>query len=176
LNILGRVVQLAEAAAVFARYLDPASNRRSDFGPDVLALIEQGRLISGADYVNAQRLRRVLSAEFARVWDNVDCLIAPVTPVLPPRIGEMTVMVNGIAEDVRTVCTRLARPINVLGWPALAMPCGFSPQGPAGGLPIGLQWIAAPWREDMLFRAAAQLEGALDLVGRRPIQPGGDGF
>jgi aspartyl-tRNA(Asn)/glutamyl-tRNA(Gln) amidotransferase subunit A len=163
LNVEGRVVQLSEASAIFVRHM----NRRADFGADVLALIEQGRLIPAVDYVNAQRLRSVLARDFAQVWTNVDGLIAPVTPVLPPRIGEISVMINGVAEDVRIACTRLARPLNVLGWPALAMPCAFS----RSGLPIGMQWIAAPWREDLLFRAGAALEDALGLTGRRPAFP-----
>ncbi len=142
----------------------------------MLALVEQGRLIPATDYVNAQRLRRVLAAEFASIWANLDCLIAPVTPVLAPRIGEMSVAINGVAEDVRIACTRLARPINVLGWPALAMPCGFSRSGVALGLPIGLQWIAAPWREDFLFRVGAAVEDALGLAGCSPAGLGSDCF
>jgi aspartyl-tRNA(Asn)/glutamyl-tRNA(Gln) amidotransferase subunit A len=160
LNVVGRVVQLSEASAVLVQYL----NRRADFGPDVLALIEQGRLIPATDYVNAQRSRSVLAGDFAQIWANVDCLIAPVTPVLPPRIGQMSVIVNGTPEDVRIACTRLARPLNVLGWPTLAMPCGFS----RSGLPIGMQWIAAPWQEDLLFRVGAALEEALGPAGRHP--------
>jgi aspartyl-tRNA(Asn)/glutamyl-tRNA(Gln) amidotransferase subunit A len=157
LNVAGRVIQLSEASAIFERHLA----RRSDFGADVLALIEQGRLIPATDYVNAQRLRRTLARDFAQVWTGLDCLIAPVTPVLPPLIGEMSVTINSANEDVRIACTRLARPVNVLGWPALAMPCARS----KSGLPIGMQLIGAPGREDVLLRLGASLEGALGLVG-----------
>jgi len=153
LNVVGRVIQLSEASAIFERYLA----RREDIGDDVLALIEQGRLIPATDYVNAQRLRRALARDFAKVWTEVDCLIAPVTPVLPPSIGEMSVTINGASEDVRIACTRLARPLNVLGWPALAMPCGRS----KSDLPIGMQLIGPPGREDVLLRVGAALEDAL---------------
>jgi aspartyl-tRNA(Asn)/glutamyl-tRNA(Gln) amidotransferase subunit A len=71
----------------------------------------------------------------------------------------MTVRINGAEEDVRLASTRLTRPFNVLGWPALAMPCGFS----AAGLPIGLQLVAPPHREDTLFCAGAALEDALNV-------------
>jgi Asp-tRNA(Asn)/Glu-tRNA(Gln) amidotransferase A subunit family amidase len=56
------------------------------------------------------------------------------------------------------------RPFNVLGWPALAMPCGFSD----AGLPIGLQLVAGPGNEGVLFRAGAALEDALAGYGKRP--------
>jgi aspartyl-tRNA(Asn)/glutamyl-tRNA(Gln) amidotransferase subunit A len=155
LNTAGRVIQLAEGATVWQRYRD----RREDFGEDVFALLQQGLLIPATDYLDAQRVRRMLARDFARIWTGLDCLIAPVTAITAPRIGETVVRVNGTEEDSRMASTRLCRPFNVLGWPALAMPCGFSKQG----LPIGLQLVAPPDREDTLFRAGAALEDALNL-------------
>jgi aspartyl-tRNA(Asn)/glutamyl-tRNA(Gln) amidotransferase subunit A len=155
LNTVGRLIQLAEASTVWRRY----QNRREDFGPDVFALLQQGLLLPATDYIDAQRVRRLLAEEFARIWESLDCLIAPVTAITAPKIGEMAVQINGAEEDVRLASTRLTRPFNVLGWPALAMPCGFS----AAGLPIGLQLVAPPDREDTLFRAGAALEDALNV-------------
>lgn len=155
LNTVGRLIQLAEASTVWRRYRD----RREDFGSDVFGLLQQGLLIPAADYLDAQRVRRMLAQEFAKIWSSLDCLLAPVTAVTAPRIGEMAVKINGSDEDVRMASTRLTRPFNVLGWPALAMPCGFS----RTGLPIGLQLIAPPHREDTLFRAGAALEDALSV-------------
>jgi aspartyl-tRNA(Asn)/glutamyl-tRNA(Gln) amidotransferase subunit A len=155
LNTVARLVLLAEASAVFARYLD----RRGDFGSDVLALIEQGRLIPATDYIDAQRVRRMLAGEFSKVWTNLDCLITPATPFPAPKIDATT---NSAA--IRVATTRLVRPFNALGWPALALPCGFS----GGGLPIGLQLVGAPRQEDTLFQAGAAIEDALGLMGRHP--------
>ena len=59
--------------------------------------------------------------------------------------------------DHRPETTRLTRPFNLLGWPALSLPCGVS----AEGLPIGVQLVAAPGGEDVLFRAGAAIEAAL---------------
>ncbi|MCX6638637.1 MAG: amidase, partial [Acidobacteria bacterium] len=70
LNAVGRVILLSEASALMERHLA----RREDFGADVLALLDQGRLIPATDYINAQRLRRVLIDEFRGVWKKVDCL------------------------------------------------------------------------------------------------------
>jgi len=160
LNVIGRVVQLAEVTGLLAPYL----NRRRDFGPDVLALVEQGRLIPATDYVNAQRARRLLTRDFSKIWMHLDCLMTPATPMTAPRIGEMSVGFGTINEDVRSAATRLARPFNVLGWPALALPCGFSHEG----LPIGLQLVAPPRQEDTLLQAGAALEDALGVAGRQP--------
>jgi len=76
----------------------------------------------------------------------------------------MTVSFGSVTEDVRTAATRLVRPFNVLGWPALALPCGFS----SAGLPIGLQLVGPPQQEDTLLQAGAALEDALGIAGRRP--------
>jgi len=160
LNVVGRIAQLSEVSALLARYLE----RRADFGPDVLTLVEQGRLIPATDYLNAQRLRRVLARDFSRIWTHLDCVMTPATAITAPKIGEMTVSFGSVTEDVRTAATRLVRPFNVLGWPALALPCGFS----SAGLPIGLQLVGPPQQEDTLLQAGAALEDALGIAGRRP--------
>jgi len=116
-------------------------------------------LISATDYLDAQRVREMLARDFAKVWMSVDCLLTPVTAIAAPRIGETTVPINGFEEDVRLASTRLTRPFNVLGWPALSMPCGFT----INRLPIGLQIVAPRNREDTLFRLGAPLEDALAL-------------
>jgi aspartyl-tRNA(Asn)/glutamyl-tRNA(Gln) amidotransferase subunit A len=153
LNAVGRLTLLVETATVWRRYL----NRSQDFGADVLAGIQQGSLISGADYLDAQRLRSVLAKEFVKVWEHVDLLLTPATPTTAPKIGEMNIEIDGVTEDVRLASTRLVRPFNVLGWPALAMPCGKS----SAGLPIGLQLVAAANHDNDLLAAGAALEECL---------------
>jgi aspartyl-tRNA(Asn)/glutamyl-tRNA(Gln) amidotransferase subunit A len=153
LNAAGRLTLLVETATVWRRYL----NRSQDFGADVLAGIQQGSLIPGADYLDAQRLRSVLAKEFDKVWEHVDLLLTPATPTTAPKIGEMNIEIDGVTEDVRLASTRLVRPFNVLGWPALAMPCGKS----SAGLPIGLQLVAAANHDNDLLAAGAALEECL---------------
>ncbi len=156
-NAIGRVILLAEASAVFTRHLDD----RSSFGEDVFALLQQGRLIAATEYVNAQRLRRLKCEEFRAVWREADVLITPATPFAAPRIGETTVEVGGRQEDVRLASTRLVRGFNVLGLPAISIPCGKD----AAGLPLGMQIIAPPFKETRLLRIAAALEDALGFHG-----------
>jgi aspartyl-tRNA(Asn)/glutamyl-tRNA(Gln) amidotransferase subunit A len=160
LNTLGRIILLSEAAATMERYV----HRRANFGPDVLALLDQGRLLPATDYINAQRVRRVLLQEFQSVWKQVDCLLTPTTPTSAPKIGQSTINLDG-EEDVRIASTRLVRGVNVLGLPALSLPCGFD----EAGMPMGLQIIGPSFQEALILRVGAALEDALNLTQRHPV-------
>ena len=76
---------------------------------------------------------------------------------LKEKIGEMTVSFGSVTEDVRTAATRLVRPFNVLGWPALALPCGLA----EAGLPASVQLVAPPDEDAFVLAAGAALERAL---------------
>jgi len=153
LNTAGLTILLSEAAAVHQAQL----HRRGDFGADVLALLDQGSLIPAADYVNAQRQRKVLVGEFHKLFRDIDCLFTPATPITAPRIGQTTITLDGAQYDTRMLTTRFARGVNVLGFPALSIPCGES----SDGLPIGLQIIARPFEETLLLAIGEALESAL---------------
>jgi len=164
LNATARTIQLPEALAAWKAYL----RHREDFGADVLALLDQGREVRAVDYLDAQRQRRGMGREFAKLWDQVDCIFTPATPMPAPKIGQMEVRMAGATEEVRTAATRLTRGMNALGLPALSMPCGFT----KSGLPIGLQIIAPARAEDILLRVAAAVEDALGVSSRRPPATG----
>jgi len=149
LNAAGRVILLAEASALYAPYL----HRREDFGPDVLSLLDQGRLVPAIDYVNAQRIRKMLADDFHALFKTIDCLFTPATATTAPLIGQKEVEIDGEMQDSRLANTRLVRGINVLGFPALAIPCGES-----GGLPIGLQIVGRPLEENLLLAMGEGLE------------------
>ena len=147
INVISRVILMSEASALMEPYL----HRRGDFGADVLALFDQGRLLSATDYVNAQRLRRVYQREWAGLWNDIDCIFTPTAPIVAPKIGETQVDVGGVMEDVRLASTRFVRSINVLGMPAISIPL------PVSGLPVGLQIVGKPFGE-------AELIGIADAV------------
>jgi aspartyl-tRNA(Asn)/glutamyl-tRNA(Gln) amidotransferase subunit A len=149
INAVARVILLAEASAL----MEPHLEQRDQFGADVLALLDQGRLIPATDYVNAQRLRRKMQREFNALWSRVDCLFTPTTPITAPRIGETGTAIRGESEDVRLATTRLVRALNGLGLPAVSIPCGSDRHG----LPIGLQIIGKPFAEALILRAAQAL-------------------
>ncbi len=143
LNTVGRVILLAEASTALQPFLD----RRAEFGSDVLTLLEQGRHVAATDYIDAQRLRRLCQARWRQVWDEVDVVFTPTTPVQAPLIGQS--QVDG--EDVRMVSTRFVRPFNVLGIPALSIPLSTS------DLPVGLQLAGPPGREPELLSLADRI-------------------
>ena len=152
LNVAARVILLAEASAIH----EPFLSRREDFGSDVLALLDQGRLVPATDYVNAQRIRKMLVAEFHALFSEIDCLFTPTTPTTAPLIGQQQVQLGGRLMDTRLAATRLVRGINALGFPALSMPCGTSHDG----LPIGLQIVGRPFEERLLLALGQALEAA----------------
>jgi aspartyl-tRNA(Asn)/glutamyl-tRNA(Gln) amidotransferase subunit A len=153
MNAAARTIQWGETASLYERHRNP-----SLFGADVWTLLQQGRLVNAADYVTAQKLRTVFRQKFNRVWETVDLLATPATPITAPRTNEDKVDIDGYFEDARIASTRMARAINLIGEPAISIPCGYSKHG----LPIGLQLIAAPFRDAWLLRAGQSLEKALD--------------
>ncbi len=152
INVTQIVIQLAEVSAVYTSERDA-----SRFSPPTWSLLEQGRLIQATEYVNAQRLRSIFRREFNAVWQQVHVIAVPVTPVTAPLMTDNTVNINGVDEDVRMASTRFMRTANLLGDPALAMPCGRS----KAGLPIGLQLIGPPFSEPLMLRVAGTLEAVL---------------
>lgn len=160
LNAVGRVILMSEASAVFERY----GNRREEFGADVRTLFDQGALLAATDYVNAQRLRRQFRDAFLGLFGGIDVLVTPTTPTVAKRIGETTIRVGGVEEDFRLATTRMVRGINVLGFPAVSIPCGFG----EAEMPIGLQLIARPFAERVLLQAAAALEDATEFHLQTP--------
>jgi aspartyl-tRNA(Asn)/glutamyl-tRNA(Gln) amidotransferase subunit A len=158
LNDVGRIILLAEASALYQPYF----SRREDFGADVLALLDQGRLVPATDYINAQRIRKMLVSEFCALFSTIDCLLTPTTPTTAPLIGQKQVELDGEMVDTRLATTRLVRGVNVLGFPALSMPCGQS----AEGLPIGVQMIARPFEEHLLLVLGEALELELSRATR----------
>jgi aspartyl-tRNA(Asn)/glutamyl-tRNA(Gln) amidotransferase subunit A len=140
INVVGRVIQLSEASAAMSPYL----GRRTEIGADVMSLLDQGRLIAATDYVNALRLRRIYQARWSELWKEVDLIFTPCLPIEAPRVGQTSVE----REDVRMAATRLVRPINVLGLPAISLPLESS------GLPVAAQLIGPAFGEKALLALA----------------------
>jgi aspartyl-tRNA(Asn)/glutamyl-tRNA(Gln) amidotransferase subunit A len=148
-NVIGRVILLAEVSAL----MEPYIGRRGDFGADVQLLLDQGRLLAATDYVNAQRLRRTVQREWAAMWDRVDVIFTPTTPIFAPLIGQTEIQWPSAneAEDVRLATTRLVRAINVLGYPAASIPLRSSQ------LPAGLQIIGKPFDDNLVLAVGGAL-------------------
>jgi aspartyl-tRNA(Asn)/glutamyl-tRNA(Gln) amidotransferase subunit A len=151
-NLAARIIQASEATAVYAHCNDPGM-----FSEIVWALLQEGRRVAGYEYVNAQRIRKLFRRAFDALWQKYDVLLAPSTPIAAPLREEVSVLIGTEEEDTRMASTRLTRAINLLGEPAISIPCGRTNHG----LPIGLQLIAAPGDDARLLQIAEKTEALL---------------
>ena len=87
------------------------------------------------------------------LFQKADVLIAPVTPFAATKLGQDTIDLNGKEVPSRTSLGLLTAPLTFIGVPIVTVPVRRP-----GALPMGIQLIAAPWREDQAFRVAAYLE------------------
>ena len=150
----------AEGAAL---HLQDLRTRPQDFEPLSRDRFLAGALIPAAWVARAQRVRRVYAEEVARLFERFDILLAASTPCAATPIGAEWFELNGQRLPVRPNMGVLTQPISCIGLPV----CGVPVWGAHASLPIGVQVIAAPWREDLALRVAAVLEGS--GVAQAPI-------
>jgi len=112
-----------------------------------------GAMIPAAWYIQAQRFRRHFQQQVLPLFAHFDVLIAPATPCSATTIGQETMHINGVDLPTRASMGMLTQPISFLGLPVTTVPLQT-----ASGLPIGVQLIAAPFKEEMALRAARALE------------------
>ncbi|MCD0417305.1 amidase [Rubrivivax sp. JA1024] len=161
LSAAAQLVLAVEAAGFHGKWM---RERPQDYGPQVLMRLQNALAIPAVTYLEAMRWRGVALAEFAAAVAGVDAVLAPVSPVPAPTIAESDVGNSLNAEAVIQRLTRFTRPINYLGLPSLALPCGFS----KAGLPIGLQLIGRPFDEAVLLRIGAGWQRATDFHRQCP--------
>ncbi len=133
------------------------------YQPATLARIRSGENISADDALRASGELQASRDAIGKIFDEVDVLLTPTVPVPPPVIADL----REHPDDLRPqelVMLRNTRPFNVWGIPTISVPCGFTKDG----LPIGLQLAAAPWREDVVLRAAHAYEQATEWHKRMP--------
>jgi AtzE family amidohydrolase len=153
------IITAAEAGAL---YLGELRERADDFEPLSRDRLIAGALLPASWYVRAQRFRRWFQEAAGRLFARYDLLIAPATPGIATPIGAQTMDVNGVELPVRPNIGLLTQPISLIG-----LPVAVAPMWTQGGLPLGVQLIARPWREDICLRAAWALEQA--GVARSPV-------
>ena len=137
--------------------------RAGGFGPEVKRRVILGAYALSAGYydayyLKAQQARTLIRRDFDRVFDQVDALVTPTSPVVAFRLGEK---INDPVEmyliDVCTV------PANIAGLPGISVPCGFSQ-----GLPVGMQLIGPHLSEQRLLNIAYAYEQATSWHTERP--------
>jgi AtzE family amidohydrolase len=138
-------------------HLNDLRTRAQDFEPLSVDRFISGALQPADWYLKAQRFRRIYRDKVNALFEHWDVLITPATPVSAPVIGTEWLEINGVKHPSRPAMGLLTQPISFAGCPVVAAP--MWPEG-TGGMPIGVQLIAAPWREDLALRAAHVLQEA----------------
>jgi aspartyl-tRNA(Asn)/glutamyl-tRNA(Gln) amidotransferase subunit A len=113
-----------------------------------------------AYYKQAQRARTLIIKDFNQAFEEVDVLMAPVSPTPAFKVGEKAS--NPLAMYLADA---LAIPPSAAGVPAISLPCGFT----AAGLPVGLQIIGPMWSEALILQTAAAFEKVSGLLEKRPV-------
>lgn len=155
---ISSTIMLAEAAEV---HLEHMREHRDQFDPAVRDRLEPGTTIPAVQYVRAQRARSLYSEQVDRAMATVDVLLAPTCPIGAPRIGDPTVTVAGRTEPKNPMLSRLTRPWNLYGGPAISVPCGLTSER----LPIGLQLAGRPFEDALVLQVADAYEQASGWKG-----------
>jgi aspartyl-tRNA(Asn)/glutamyl-tRNA(Gln) amidotransferase subunit A len=145
------LITMAEGAALHGERL---RTRADEFDPEVRDRLLAGALLPAGWIERAQKFRRAFQAQMLEMLGTVDAILAPATPMRAPRIGQKTALLGGVEMPVRPNLGLFTQPFSFVGLPVVAVPIALE----GGRLPLGLQVIAAPWREDFALRVARQLE------------------
>jgi aspartyl-tRNA(Asn)/glutamyl-tRNA(Gln) amidotransferase subunit A len=140
----------------------------AEYGEDVRARLEMGAKVTAVAYLRALEAREKFIQSIRQVLasSEVDALVAPTTPIAAPKIGEDSVSIKGATHATRALLLRLNRPANLAGVPAISVPCGLT----KGGLPVGLQFIAAWTDEPLLLEIASAFERDFPLAAEPKLE------
>ncbi|HZL40382.1 MAG TPA: amidase family protein, partial [Pseudolabrys sp.] len=153
------VITVTEGAAL---HLERLRKQAGDFDPAVRDRLIAGAMVPATYVVKAQKFRRWYRARVLELFKTCDAILAPATPCTAPKIGQQTFTLDGVELPVRANMGLYTQPISFIGLPVVAVPVPLSP------LPIAVQIIAAPWREDVALRIAYALEQAGVASAPRP--------
>ena len=155
------IVTASEAGSL---HLERLRARARDFDPAVRDRLIAGAMLPASLVVKAQKFRRWYQREFLKLFAEVDAILAPATPCTAPLIGQQTFTFDGVEIPLRPNLGVYTQPISFIGVPIVTVPVPLSP------LPIGVQVIAAPWREDVALRIAHALEAQGAVAAMRPME------
>ena len=155
------IVIACEAASYHAPWL---RTRAADYGPQVRSRLENGLAFSAIEYLEALRWRGPALAAHLEALDGIDAVLAPVARSAAPTIEETDIGGGPGAEATIQAITRFMRPVNYLGVPSLAIPAGFS----RAGLPIGMQLIGRPLRDEVLIALGTAFQTRTDYHRKAP--------
>ncbi len=158
------VITGAEGGALHRQKLQA---RYEEFEPASRDRLVAGSLIPASWVIKAQQARKQVYLEALQLFGRFDVLLAPAAPDIAPHLGSETFTINGRTVPTRATLGILTQPISCIGLPACTAPLWPDGGATVPAMPVGVQLIAAPWREDLCLAAAAQLERA-GIAGTRP--------
>ena len=153
------VITASEGAAL---HLDRLRKRADDFDPAVRDRLLAGAMVPASLVIQAQKFRRWYRERVLDLFKDVDIILAPATPCVAPAIGQKTFVLDGRETPLRPNIGIYTQPISFIGLPVVAVPVPLKP------LPIAVQVVAAPWREDLALRVAYALEQSGVAAAPRP--------
>lgn len=148
-----------------AFHLERLRSRADDFDPETRDRFLAGALLPAAWLVRAQQVRQWYHDEVMKLFDTVDVVIAPATPCTAPGIDQKVMTLRGEEMLVRPNLGLFTQPISAIGLPVVAAPIAIG-----GAMPMAVQIVAAPWREDLCLRVAAHLEAEGVAVAPAPVE------
>jgi 1-carboxybiuret hydrolase len=143
------IITASEGAAL---HLNRLRERPGDFDPAVRDRLIAGAMIPASAVVHAQKFRRWFQTEMKKLFGKVDAIVAPATPCTAPLIGETVLKFGDVELPLRANIGIYTQPFSFIGLPVVVIPVPRSP------LPVGVQIVTAPWREDIAITVAAELE------------------
>jgi len=158
------VITATEAASL---HLGRLRKQAREFDPAVRDRLIAGAMVPAALVQKAQVFRRWYRAQVLKLFERYDAILAPATPCAAPKIGQQNFVIDGVEMPVRPNIGIYTQPISFIGLPVVAVPVPVEP------LPVGVQIIAAPWREDVALRIASALEQMRAVAAPRPPRGGG---
>jgi 1-carboxybiuret hydrolase len=143
------VITAAEGAAL---HIDRVRKRPLDFDPVIRDRLIAGAMVPPLAVAQAQKFRRWYRERVLELFREVDAVLVPATPCTAPLIGDHATLLEGIGLPALAALGIYTQPFSFIGLPVVAVPVPLAP------LPIAVQIVAAPWREDVALRIAAALE------------------
>lgn len=140
------------------------ASRSAGFGPEARRRIMLGSYLLSAGvyekyYYPAQQVRTLITQDYVKAYEKVDCIIAPVAPRTAFKFGEIADPTSMYLSDMFTIS------INIAGNGGMSMPVGL---GADSGMPVGVQLISPAFKDENMLRAAAALE---TVYGAAPVAP-----
>jgi aspartyl-tRNA(Asn)/glutamyl-tRNA(Gln) amidotransferase subunit A len=138
--------QLILASEAFAYHREELRTRWRDYTRGARSIVALGALVSGGDYVQAQRVRNMIRRRLAATFEDVDLVVTPTMGAVAPRLEQIY---GGMGDPSRAMGLLFTSYWDITGHPVLAVPIG----GNGRGLPLSMQLVARPFEEAAALRA-----------------------